>query len=335
MGSSELPLPRVIISTVIRTAQQGERHGSLYLVDLEAGTHQHVFSWDRVSIDWSGRGGDRGLRGIAVANGHVFVAAADEVLVFDPTFRLVETYRSPYLGSCHEVFLYDDTLYLTSTRYDALLALDLKRGIFTQGWRLALAGNHRREIWLKRWLLHFGRPVQLASIRAEPFDPNAPNGPQPKQEQDFHLNNVHYDGERLYFAGSKTHALLYLEGDRVYMYAKIPRGVHNARPYRDGALLNDTAHRRTAYLTRGGRTLEHFAAVLYDERSLEWAYLPEHLARQKFTRGLAITADGLIVTGSSPATVAAYRHGQAEPIRYVTVTRDLREAVHGLEIWPF
>lgn len=338
MGVYERSLPRVVISTVMRIAQKGERHGSVYLVDLGAGTYERVFDWDRTDIDWSGRGGDRGLRGIAIHDGKVYIAASDEVLIFDRDFRLLGSYRNPYLASCHETFLQGDTLYLTSTGCDALLELDLKRGVFTRGWRLVPVGDHHREVRFKQWFLRFGKAVRLKSLRVEPFDPQAPGGPAVKrmeQKQDFHLNSVYGEGERLYFSGSKTNALLYLDGEGVYAYAKIPIGTHNARPYRKGVLLNDTPGRRTAYLTRGGRVLEHFPAVLEESQVFVNADLPEALARPKFTRGLATGADGLIVAGSSPATVAAFQHGYKEPLRYVSTTSDMREAVHGLEIWPF
>ncbi len=157
---------------------------------------------------------------------------------------------------------------MASTGCDALLALDLKRGAFVHGWRLIPVGDHQREVRLKQLLLHFGRKVRITSLRVEPFDPNAPGGPPVKQQQDFHLNNVHYQDGRLYFSGSKLNALYCLEQDRVYAYGKTPIGTHNARPYRAGVLLNDTPRRRTAYQTRGGRVLEQFPAVLYSTKTL-------------------------------------------------------------------
>jgi len=45
--------------------------------------------------------------------------------------------------------------------------------------------------------------------------------------------------------------------------------------------------------------------------------------------------DDLIIGGSSPATITAYRFGSGLTLKSVNVTMDVRNAVHGLEIWPF
>jgi hypothetical protein len=41
------------------------------------------------------------------------------------------------------------------------------------------------------------------------------------------------------------------------------------------------------------------------------------------------------VGGSSHATVSLYAFDAEEPVATVTLTRDVRNAVHGLELWPF
>ena len=61
-------LPRVIATSVVRSAHQGESHGGVYLIDLNSGQYDQVIDWNDESINWEGRGGDRGLRGIAFHN---------------------------------------------------------------------------------------------------------------------------------------------------------------------------------------------------------------------------------------------------------------------------
>ena len=43
----------------------------------------------------------------------------------------------------------------------------------------------------------------------------------------------------------------------------------------------------------------------------------------------------LFVSGSSPATVTVYRFGQREPVKSINLTMDVRNSVHGLEVWPY
>ena len=87
----------LIATSVVRGTRQGESHGGVYLVDLEQKRVKQTIDWDTSDIDWQGRGWDRGLRGIAFDGERVFVAASDELFVYDSKFRLIESYRSPYL----------------------------------------------------------------------------------------------------------------------------------------------------------------------------------------------------------------------------------------------
>ena len=54
-------------------------------------------------IDFTGRGWDRGLRGIEFTDEAVWIAASDELFCYSPTFELIAAYRNPYLRHCHEI----------------------------------------------------------------------------------------------------------------------------------------------------------------------------------------------------------------------------------------
>jgi hypothetical protein len=43
----------------------------------------------------------------------------------------------------------------------------------------------------------------------------------------------------------------------------------------------------------------------------------------------------MFVAGSSPATISLYGLDSADPVKTINLTMDVRNAVHGLEIWPF
>ncbi|MDA0952861.1 MAG: hypothetical protein O3A38_09580, partial [Proteobacteria bacterium] len=83
-----MSLPRLIATSVVRGSDQGQSHGGIFIVDMESGTARQVYDWDRGDIDFSGRGWDRGLRGIAIDGEDIYVAASDEIFVFDPQFRI-------------------------------------------------------------------------------------------------------------------------------------------------------------------------------------------------------------------------------------------------------
>jgi hypothetical protein len=313
----------VLVSSVIRSAYQGESHGGAYLVDLEDESIEQVLDWNDPTIDWEGRGGDRGLRGIAFHGGSVYLAASDEIFVYDARFRPAGSYRNPYLKHCHEIFIHGDRLYATSTGFDSVLELDLRSGRFVHGYCLRYA-----RLWKFR---------RRFDLRPRPtfrtFDPNAPGGPPPGDT--CHVNNVFADGDGVYVSGTGLGNVWWIRDGRLRRYARVPYGSHNARPFRGGVLLNHTRSDRVVHVDRRGRVLRAYPIRRLARDELEHADLPGDLARPAFGRGLAVVGDDVLVGGSSPATVTAYVFDPPEVLRTVTVSRDVRNAVHGLEVWPF
>ena len=320
-----MALPVVVASSVVRSAQQGESHGGVYLVDLEAGTSHQCVDWNDPSIDWSGRGADRGLRGIAIHGDRVLLAATDQVLEYDPSFRLVRTHRNPYLAHCHEVSLDGDLLWVTSTGYDAILALDLRRDEFVRAHHLSWTrfGRERR----RRLRDHGDRPKP----RLSSFDPRQDDGPSAGDT--CHVNNVHAHQGRVFLSGTGMgHVLEVVGPTRLRSEARIPYGTHNARPLWRGVVYNHTVD--DAVIRREGRRRTSYPVPQHDRTVLQHTDLPGDHARPSFGRGLCIVGD-VLIAGSSPATITAYDLATGTVLRSVTLTTDVRNAIHGLEHWPF
>jgi hypothetical protein len=316
-------LPTVIASSVVRSAHQGESHGGVYLVDLENGLAEQVIDWNDDSINWEGRGADRGLRGIAFHEDEVYLAASDEVFVYTKDFRLKRSIRNRYLKHCHEIHIADGRLYLTSTGFDSVLEYDLASRSFVRGLcvRFAASGKLRRSLRL--------RPLP----RLRTFDPNSDQGPAP--EDTCHVNSVFVQGGTVFVAGTRMEHLLAIDGSKLSSYARIPHTTHNARPYAEGVLLNSTHEDSVCYLDRRGKVLKAFPVKRYGEGELINSHLPRDNARQAFGRGLCVLGDGLLAGGSSPATISVYQFDASEPLKTINLTMDVRNSVHGLETWPF
>ncbi len=315
--------PRVIVSSVIRSADQGQSHGGVYLVDMSTGDTEQVIDWNTSSIDWEGRGGDRGLRGIAFHADRIYLAASDEIFVYDRGFTQLGSLRNRYLRHCHEIFVSGHRMFVTSTGFDSVLEYDLTTERFTRGALLRYG-----EVWKAR---------RRMGIRPRPtfrvFDPETDDGPAPADTS--HINNVFSDGTSVYCSGVNMGTLWQIRDDRLYRAATIPYGSHNARPFRDGVLLNHTATDRIGYVDRRGTLLHSYPIKQYAIDELQHAELPQEKARQAFGRGLAVLSDDAFAGGSSPATVTLYRFDPPEVLTSVNISMDVRNAVHGLEIWPF
>ncbi len=316
-------LPKVVVSSVVRSTHQGESHGGVYLVDLDSGKTEQKLDWNDPSINWEGRGADRGLRGIAFHGDLLYLAASDEIFVYDSDFKPVGSFSNRYLKHCHEIFVEGDSLFAASTGYDSVLEFDIGRGRFVRGFcvRLGEIARVRRRIGLRP------RPSFWT------FDPNSDQGPAPGDTT--HVNNVFVEDGVIFLSGTGLGNLWAIERGRIRRFARIPYGSHNARPFRGGVLLNHTATDRIAFVDRGGRVLRSFPLPRYDPSEMLHAALTRDVARQAFGRGLTVADGDLVIGGSSPATVTAYRFEDARVLGSVNLTMDVRNAVHGLELWPF
>ena len=301
----------LIATSVVRGSHQGESHGGVYLVDFEGQSVEQVIDWDTADIDWQGRGWDRGLRGIAFDGERVFIAASNELYVYSPDFKLLASYRNPYLMHCHEIFVYQRRLYLTSTGFDTILGFDLDQNRFCFGLNIVAVGS---------------------AYQGGPFDPEGEMGPSASNE--LHLNNVYCDTTGMYISGLKTGAMMRFDGRMLKRVVSLPRGQHNARPFNDGVLFNDTVADRVR-LVMPDKEIS-FDVPQFEADELTHAELGDsRIARAGFGRGMCVINDTLVAAGSSPSTIALHDLEQTRTRSIVTLTRDIRNAIHGLEVWPF
>ena len=306
-------LPILIATSVVRGSQQGESHGGIYLVDFENQVAKIMVDWDDSGIDFTGRGWDRGLRGIEFNGGEIFVAASDELFVYDQRFNVKRSYKNTFLRHAHEINKFENLLFVTSTGYDSLLVFDLNRDEFTRGIHLRKGIN--------------GWKSQL-------FDPLSKDGPE--MANNLHLNNVRCSKKGLFASGLRTGALIYMDSDlNAKEYCSLPEGTHNARPFKQGVLFNDTKSDCVRAVSRDGNET-NFKVPTYDETELTHTNLDDsRIARQGFARGLCLVDQELIAVGSSPSTINLFNLEEKKKVASVNLSMDIRNAIHGLEVWPY
>ena len=324
-----MALPTVLMTDVIRSSQQGDSHGGAYLIDLESGAHERVLDWNEVGIDWEGRGMGRGLRGIAFVGEEIYIAASDELFVFDREFTIQRSFKCPFLHHCHEIS-YDGErwIWVTSTSFDSILRFDTREGRFDGAWYIGIAERRIRGR-VERKLLSKG------------YDPTGGMGPAKRDT--LHINQVFCRGGSVYFSALRMDAMWTLGADgAVEVFAKVPVGTHNCQPIGGGGgggdriAMNATKDDCAMVTDRNGRVVTKMEYPLYDESAMTNTDLGEDYARQGFGRGLCVSARvGVVIAGSSPGTVSAFAVGSGERLRSVNVSMDIRNAPHGLEVWPF
>ena len=147
---------------------------------------------------------------------------------------------------------------------------------------------------------------------------------------------VHVEQSGVYFSGLHTRALLRLSSDiSISPLCSLPEGVHNARPFLSGVIFNDTRSDAIRYVGRDDESLA-FKVPTYDSTELEFNGVDNsRIARQAFGRGLCVINDRLIAAGSSPSTISLCNIKSQKRVAIVNLTMDIRNAVHGLEVWPY
>jgi hypothetical protein len=305
---------KLVTTSVVRGSFQGESHGGVFLIDLDNREVRQSIDWNRTDIDWQGRGADRGLRGIAFDGETVYIAASDELFAYTPDFHPVGSWRNAFLKHCHEISIWERRLFLTSTGFDSILGFDLDRREFN-------------------WAMHV--MTHQFQFKAVSFDPRGKDGPLMLNK--MHINNVHCTRGGMYVSGLRTGGMLLFNGREVQMAAALPAGSHNARPFRDGVLFNDTEADALRYAGRGeGLEDRAFSVPRFDREQLRNDGLDDsRIARPGFARGLCVLSDTQVAGGSSPSTVSIYDLAANRRLLSVNLSMDVRNAIHGLEVWPY
>jgi len=305
---------KLIASSVVRGSQKGESHGGVYLIDIEKISVVQTLDWNSEDIDWQGRGRDRGLRGIAFDGERIYIAASDELFAYTPDFKLIESWRNPYLKHCHEIAVFQRSLFLTSTGFDSVLAFDLDKQEFN-------------------WAMH----IESAGFKfaAKRFDPHSEDGPLMLDK--LHINSICCSKNGMYITGLKTGGMLHYNGKTIRMAVELPAESHNAQPFRDGVLFNDSADDVLRYTGRGeGEEDRAMPVPKYANDKLQHQdAMDDNISRPGFARGLCVLSDKVVAGGASPASITLYDLEANSSLVSVNLTMDVRTAIHGLEVWPF
>ena len=119
------------------------------------------------------------------------------------------------------------------------------------------------------------------------------------------------------------------------MKKEIPKNGLHTEYHKNGILYNDTGNNTVRFISRDGEqrtfSVPQFDAGLLTNTDQD----DSRTARQAFGRGLCTISDDLIAAGSSPSTVSLHSFDSADSTAFLNLTMDIRNAIHGLEVWPF
>ena len=306
-------MAKLITTSVVNGSEQGESHGGVYIIDLESRDVRQVMDFESTDNARQRREWDRGLRGIAIDGENVYFVASDMLLAFTPDFKLIGSWRNPYLKHAHEMSIYERSLYIVSTGYDSILAFELDEKKFF-------------------WALHVD--LDRFTFTGSIYDPMGDQGPLLINK--LHLNNVHTNDDGMYISGLKSDGMLHFNGEAINMSVTLPEGIRNARPFRDGVIFNDSNVDAVRYASRSGEEDRAVKVPKYDAAEIGNEGIDDsQVARQGFARGLCLINDRIVAAGSSPSTISLHDLQESKTLLSINLSMDIRNAIHGLEVWPF
>ncbi len=90
------------------------------------------------------------------------------------------------------------------------------------------------------------------------------------------------------------------------------------------------------YASRSGEEDRALKVPKYDPADIENKGIDDsQVARQGFARGLCLINDRIVAGGSSPSTISVHDLQESKTLLSVNLSMDIRNAIHGLEIWSF
>lgn len=319
-------LPKILSTSVIRAAECGDSHGGLYLIDLEKKTHQLVLDWKDESIDFEGRGGERGLRGVVCYNDSVYLASNSAILKLNLKFEILDQFTNEYLDNIHEIHIHGDELLVTSTGFDSLLWFDLKSEKFQSAFMYRKETNPSSVFKKIR-----NRLIPKHRYISKFFNPNIPN--QLERLDSTHINSVFTNKNLVYFSGTSLNHLCRIEKTGLAkQFYSIPWKTHNGRFSNGSVYFNNTPTnivKRVNPLTN--EVLEYHIPDIVDVKD---KINSDRIAKRSFNRGMLFHEEYLIV-GSSPSNITVFNIHSGKFITQIQLSNDIKNAIHGIALYPF
>ena len=321
---------KIICSTVVRAAKQGDIHGGLYVIDVDTEEVLHYQPYTDDFVNDNERGGERGLRGIVVLDDRIVVADSGGLIELDKeTYQIVKRFSDDKIfKSIHEICYFDDSIWVTSTAYDSIARVDLD---FQLSGFWEVIGEIEEDC------------KSLTGLREI-------NPGEAPEEDNFHINSISANDDRLVFGGLITHLYDFSNMEVVIPMPVIERSKsfqHNFYEYPSLYTVNltsfgylgiidskDSIHTMPNSFNNEStgiqRTLlkTRFIAL---PKAKKIKYHADDIAKANWNRGLA-KHNELLFIGSSPARILVYDMNSGKIEKTIQLEEDIRHCIHGLEV---
>ena len=280
------------MSSAIRAPGTEAGSGGLFLIDLEARSVLQPVDLVSAKFPWEETGREAGLRGIAFDGESMYCAASDALYTFNSKFEYQAHWSNPYLRYCRGIAIVERRLFMVSSGFDSIIGFDLDTLQFD-------------------WALHI--KSRGFAVGGHPFDPTGDDGPLMVAKLDLH--EMYCDKTGMYITSNK--GLIRYLGNEINVAVELPADSHDARPFRDGVLFNDSMAAALRYAGRGEGE---------DDRTMSTGESP---------RGLCVLNGAVVAGGSSPATVSIVDLAANKQLLTVQISEDPNTSIRCIARWPY
>jgi len=312
----------VYLSTVLRKSKDKRATGYLYKLLWPKGTVVReipIPALTRTVDFWNSRGGNRGGRGIAIHNDHLYVATAINIIQYDKSFRFVKEISNPKFCGLHELFIEDDGIWVTSTIHDLIIKVDFDGNTLFE-W----LGSESKL--LQKTFKFGGRKLNLElDFPEEEYAKRY--GKYVKGER-LHLNTVQvFDGKVYAFSCSKRALIkIHPKPERIVMRDSSLVAPHNCFFIGKNRIIANNTRMQTINLyDKKGKRVKTIHTRVHTNKGRSFQF-----AKEGWQRGLTHMNGKKYLIGTSPVTVFQVDISKGIIERVVPLSDDVRHCVHGL-----
>ena len=287
---------KLIATTVIRAAQMGGIHGGLYVIDTEKSDILHYHPYSDEFSDYNERGGERGLRGIAVLPDKIIVASSNSLIELDKeNYAIKQEKTSEFFKSIHEICYHEDDLWVVC-------------------WADVVSDESVKNVWeLSGDFFDDYQKITTKSLISNTEGLSDKN----------HINSISSLAGRLVFSSALSD-LYDFETLEIVCPRTMGGFTHNFYEYKDCVLSNKTTLRKLKVTTEKGDVAFSIPSKSGAKDGLDG------LAEDNWNRGLC-KKDNLVFLGSSPARILQFNLNNFKFEKEIIIENDIRHCVHGLE----
>jgi len=305
---------KVLASYVIRASSKGQAHGGLAIVDLDNASVEKDIPWSELDIDFDGRGGERGLRGVACLDDCLFFASHDTLYKYDKNFNSINKWSHSCLRNMHEIDVFNNKIFITSTGIDSVVIFDFKEEVF-------------------KTIVDFSSFSSNGKVGKIDFKSKF----NFKRSDSLHINSVKAVSEKSFYIGGTKCEYLYKVDIKSHKISckncfPLPSKNHNAMPLNSAEIIyNDPPRKRTVICNKITKTEQFYDHIEIPEEYIENFGINDKFAKVGFCRGLVVNGD-YIIAGCSPANISLFKKEDNNILSNVILSYDKRFAIHGLDL---